>query len=82
MSNIISAQTLYRNLLQSDILEKTGCITFTLNDITVKIDTTDTVGITQQAWLKQYLVEKDFYQRKPNNTQEFPAFFLGEDNIH
>lgn len=82
MSNIISAQTLYRNLLQSDILEKTGCITFTLNDITVKIDTTDTVGITQQAWLKQYLVEKDFYQREPNNTQEFLAFFLGEDNIH
>lgn len=76
MSNIISAETLYRNLLQSDILEKTGCITFTLNDITVKIDTTDTVGITLQAWLKQYLVEKDFYQREPNNTQEFPDFFF------
>ena len=82
MSDIISAQTLYKNLLQSGIIGKTGSITFTLNGVTVKINTTDTVGITLQAWLKQYLVENNFYQREPNNTQEFPDFYLGEDNVH
>ena len=82
MSDIISAQTLYENLLQSGIIGKTGSITFTLNGVTVKINTTDTVGITLQAWLKQYLVENNFYQREPNNTQEFPDFYLGEDNVH
>ena len=68
--------------MQSGNIGKLSSITFTLNGITVKINTTDTVGITIQAWLKQYLIENNFYQREPNNTQEFPDFFLGEDNIH
>lgn len=82
MSKIISADTLYSNILNSGLIGKIGSITFTLNGITVKIDTTDTVGITLQAWLKQYLLENDFYLREPINTQEFPDFYLGEDNIH
>lgn len=64
MSNIISAQTLYRNLLQSDILKKTGCITFTLNDITVKIDTTDTVVYNTTSMVKTIPRGKRFLSKR------------------
>ncbi len=47
-------------------------------DITVKIDTTDTVGITLQAWLKQYLINNKIAFCEPLNTQEFPDFFLDD----
>lgn len=53
-----------------------GVISFNLAGVSVKIDTTDTVGITLQAWLKQYLTDNDIYFSEPANTQEFPDFFL------
>lgn len=53
-----------------------GVISFNLAGVSVNIDTTDTVGITLQAWLKQYLTDNDIYFSEPANTQEFPDFFL------
>ena len=78
----ITAAELYNKLLSSGVIGQIGSITFSLNNITVKMNTTDTVGITLQSWLKQYLITNNLYQREPVNTQEFPDFYLGEDNVH
>lgn len=76
----VDANRLY-NILQSLNLSKIkGNIVFNLAGISVTIDTTDTVGITLQAWLKQYFVENDIYFSVPLNTQEFPDFFLDDIN--
>jgi hypothetical protein len=78
---IISAKSLYNDLLKSGVIDKVGSITFSLNGIIVKINTTDTVGITLQAWLKEYFIKNNIYFREPSNTQEFPDFYLGENDF-
>lgn len=75
----ITAQQLYSNLTNLHLERQVGVISFNLAGISVKINTTDTVGITLQAWLKQYLTDNNYYFSEPANTQEFPDFFL--DNI-
>ncbi|WP_434290225.1 NgoBV family restriction endonuclease [Clostridium botulinum] len=76
----INANQLYDNLLSLNLSTLTGNIVFNLAGVSVKINTTDTVGITLQAWLKQYLINNKIYFNEPSNTQEFPDFFL--DNIN
>lgn len=82
MANIISAQELFNNLINLHLDSKVGQITFNLAGVSVKIDTTDTVGITLQAWLKQYLIDNNYYFSEPANTQEFPDFFLENNEPH
>ena len=68
------------NLLNSSIIDKVGRIIFSLGDISVTIDTTDTVGNSLQRWLKEWLIKNDIYEHEPQNTQEFPDFFLSQEN--
>lgn len=84
MKTIITAQQLFSNLNNLHLERKTGIITFNLAGVAVKINTTDTVGITLQAWLKQYFIDNSIYFSVPANTQEFPDFFLDnkEPNKH
>jgi len=82
MANIISAQELFNNLINLHLDSKVGQITFNLAGVSVKINTTDTVGITLQAWLKQYLIDNNYYFSEPANTQEFPDFFLENNEPH
>lgn len=72
----VSAQELHSMLTKLGLEKLTGKITFSLAGVTVDIDTTDTVGITLQSWLKQYMTDKGIYFSEPQNTQEFPDFFL------
>ena len=44
------------------------------------IDTTDTVGNSLQRWLKEWLIKNDIYEHEPENTQEFPDFYLSASN--
>ena len=74
----VTAKQLYNMLLSADILDKPGKITFNLGGVSVVMNTTDTVGITLQAWLKQWMTDNDIYFREPENTQIFPDFFLSE----
>lgn len=76
MSTIVNAVQLYEILKKLNLANKSGNITFNLAGISVVIDTTDTVGITLQAWLKQFLINSDIYFSEPHNTQEFPDFYL------
>lgn len=82
MSQLIKldANQLYNNLLSLNLESLTGNIVFNLAGVSVTIDTTDTVGITLQSWLKQYLINNNIYFNEPANTQEFPDFYL--DNIN
>ncbi|MCX4328809.1 MAG: NgoBV family restriction endonuclease [Lachnospiraceae bacterium] len=82
MANKITAQELFTKLNNLHLEKKFGVISFNLAGISVKINTTDTVGITLQAWLKQYLIDNDIYFSEPANTQEFPDFFLDNNGTY
>lgn len=74
----LDANQLYNNLQSLNLESITGNIIFDLAGISVTIDTTDTVGITLQSWLKQYLLYNNIYFKEPKNTQEFPDFYLND----
>lgn len=74
----ITAQELFEQLKSARLYEHSGAIVFHLAGVSVKINTTDTVGITLQAWLKQYLLDNNIYFSEPHNTQEFPDFYLDD----
>ena len=76
----LTAKQLYDRLNDS-LLGEVGEIVFDLAGVSVKIDTTDSVGITLQSWLKQYLSDNNIYFSQPLNTQEFPDFFLDNDSM-
>ena len=76
----LTAKQLYDRLNDS-LLGEVGKIVFDLAGVSVKIDTTDSVGITLQSWLKQYLSDNNIYFSQPLNTQEFPDFFLDNDSM-
>lgn len=82
MAKKITAQQLYSDLMNLHLERQIGVISFNLAGVSVKIDTTDTVGITLQAWLKQYLTDNDIYFSEPANTQEFPDFFLDNNKSY
>lgn len=68
------------DLLTAEIIDKPGKITFNLAGIPVVINTTDTVGNSIQNWLKEWMNVKGIYSDEPENTQEFPDFFLSKTN--
>lgn len=82
MINKITAQQLFMDLSSLNLEKQSGIILFNLAGISVKINTTDTVGITLQAWLKQYLLNNNIYFLEPSNTQEFPDFYLDDNDIY
>ncbi|ELC8442524.1 NgoBV family restriction endonuclease [Clostridium perfringens] len=75
----LTADKLY-NRLKHDLVGKEGSIKISFCGLDVEIDSTDTVGNSLQSWLEGYLKEKNIYYRTPDNTQEFPDFYLGENN--
>lgn len=78
--NILTAQELKDKLVESNIYSSKGHINMTLNETTVAIKSTDTIGNNLQEWLAQWLQDNDIYHRPPVNTQNFPDFFLSESN--
>lgn len=78
---VINAETLYERLLKLNLKQLKGEIVFNFGNVSVKMKTTDTVGSTLQAWLKQYLIDNKIYFRELYNTQEFPDFFLNPNSI-
>lgn len=80
MTNKVSPNELYKKLCDLNLENQIGAISFDMAGVSVKINTTDTVGITLQAWLKQYLINNNYYFSEPANTQEFPDFFLDDNN--
>lgn len=80
----VSAQQLYQELINDNIINSTGKINLTLNFISVQIETKDSIGHMLQDWLKEWAHLKGFYLRANQFTQEFPDFYLStsnEDNL-
>ena len=73
---IINAQQLYDLLLKNSILYYNGKIKFKLGDTEATIKTRDTIGNSLQSWLGQWLIDNNYYYSEPDNTQEFPDFYL------
>lgn len=78
----ITVQELYTLLLTDGILNSTGMIKFKLWDTETIIKTRDTIGNSLQSWLGQWLKNNDIFYFEPDNTQEFPDFYLNLENLN
>ena len=76
----LTAQQLYQELLNDNIIHATGEINLLLNSISVKIETKDSIGHMLQDWLEEWAITKDIYLRANPATQEFPDFYLSTSN--
>lgn len=79
--DILTAQELKNKLEESNLYAAQGQIVMELNGTKVTIKTTDTIGNIIQEWLSQWLKDNNIYHRVPENTQNFPDFYLSDSNI-
>ena len=75
----LTAKELY-DFLKPNLVGKKGCITFSLCDLDVDIESTDIVGNSLQSWLGKYLESKNIFFTTKDNTQEFPDFILDDED--
>lgn len=76
----INAIQLKDRLVNSGICQSRGEIQMSLNGTSVRIKTTDTIGNNLQEWLAKWMMENEIYFRSPDNTQNFPDFYLLEND--
>jgi type II restriction enzyme len=80
----LTPQEFYNELIKDGIIGSTGEITLKLNNISVIIETKDSIGNMIQDWLVVWATSKNIYLRANPSTQEFPDFYLSpsnEDNL-
>lgn len=76
----LTASQLYDKLVNDyKIKGQKGKISFTLKDITVEIETKDTIGNLVQEWIKAWMVKNDIEFGSPPHSQDFPDFLLDID---
>ena len=77
----VSAQELYRRLTEDyQIIGQKGVINFTLKDLTVSIESKDTVGNLIQDWLVQWMKREQFSFEQNPSSQTFPDIYLNVDD--
>ena len=77
----LTAQGFYDKLINDyKIIGELGVINFTLKDLTISVETKDTVGNLLQEWIKAWLRKMDIEFEENSNTQKFPDFYLNKDN--
>lgn len=76
----LNANQIYQKLLDENILEVSGKITFNLLDVDVEITTRDVIGNILQNWLEEYFKKNNIEFDVPGNSQEFPDFYLKKEN--
>ncbi|MCU0325695.1 MAG: NgoBV family restriction endonuclease [Spirosomaceae bacterium] len=77
----LTAQELFSKLVDEyKIIGETGVINFTLKNLTISVETKDTVGNLLQEWLKSWLVQMGVEFEENKNTQKFPDFYLDKTN--
>lgn len=76
----LTAAQLYHKLVDEyQIVGELALITFKLKDLTIEVETRDTVGNLIQEWLKAWMRANDIEFRTPPSTQDFPDFLLNID---
>lgn len=77
----LTASELYSKLVDDyKIIGETAIINFKLRDLTISIETKDTVGNLLQEWLKAWLMVEKVEFEENTNSQVFPDFYLDKHN--
>ncbi|OPB93812.1 hypothetical protein BAS10_12930 [Elizabethkingia meningoseptica] len=77
----ISGGDLYNKLVNEyQIIGEKGVINFTLKNLTISIETKDTVGNLLQEWLKHWMMTEGIEFEENPNSQVFPDFHLDKHN--
>ena len=77
----LTAPELYKKLVDDyKIIGETAIINFSLKDLTISVETKDTVGNLLQEWLKAWLMKEKIEFEENNNSQVFPDFYLDKHN--
>jgi len=77
----MTAEQLYSKLVKDyKIIGEKGIINFTLKDLTISIETKDTVGNLLQEWLKAWMRQEQIEFEENSNSQTFPDFHLDPSN--
>lgn len=77
----LSASEIHEKLVNEyKIIGEKGVINFSLKDLTISIETKDSVGNLLQEWLKAWFkLESIDFEENPN-SQVFPDFYLDSEN--
>jgi len=77
----LSGQELHHKLVNEyKIIGEKGIINFSLKDLTISIETKDSVGNLLQEWLKAWLMKEGVDFEENANSQVFPDFYLDKYN--
>jgi NgoBV restriction endonuclease len=77
----LNGSQLYAKLVNDyKIIGEKGVINFSLKDLTIAVETKDTVGNLLQEWLKAWLRKESVDFDENTNSQTFPDFRLDKDN--
>ncbi len=78
----LTSHQLYDKLIKDyKIIGQKGVINFTLKDLTIAVETKDSVGNLLQEWLKAWLKQNNIFFEENKNTQSFPDFYLNNTNL-
>jgi NgoBV restriction endonuclease len=77
----LTAKELYIKLVDDyKIIGEQGVINFSLKDLTISVETKDTVGNLLQEWLKAWMKKEKIEFEENKNSQTFPDFHLDLKN--
>lgn len=76
-----TAQQLFDKLVNEyKIIGESGGIKFQIKDLSISIQSKDSVGNLIQEWLKAWFDSQSIDYEENNNSQSFPDFLLDKDN--
>lgn len=77
----LTGKELYSKLVDDyKIIGEKGVINFSLKNLTISIETKDTVGNLLQEWLKAWMMNEKVEFEENKNSQTFPDFHLDKHN--
>ena len=80
MPNKKSAKEIFTMLTNEDWEHISGKLIIDMMGISTIINDKSLIGYALQNWLGDYLTKNNVYFRVPDNSQEFPDFYLSESN--
>ena len=80
MTHSKAAQNIYQKVLNGKIKNLTGSMLFNLGNFSITLESMDIVGGAIQDWFGEWLKKEKIPFSKPENTQTFPDFIIGENN--
>ena len=77
----LTGKELYDKLVNDyKIIGEKGIINFSLKDLTISVETKDTIGNLLQEWLKAWMKKEEIEFEENTNSQTFPDFYLDTEN--